>query len=330
MPPDINSKCQAVFNALDAKLYEQTPLIESYHICPLQLEDLFGVSQGVAHPTQPLILNIARLDQLDFYISGNKWPKMRLWFQTVLQQYDLAKVTPLASMGGAHSNHLLAFVAAAKALKLKSRCYVRANGQGCELQMTPTLERLTAMGSELVPVSRQDYRVLRQAAQQGRVDEAFFLPEGGKSNEAVSGVANWAKLHQAWLKQYASLVVGCGTGTWLAGLSLGVPSVYCIGVPAVAGQAWLESDIHIMQKTHYTQAQWTLDWRFPQRKFGPVSPSVIETMRQIIPVPMDPIYMPRLVYVLLNRWWLNQLPVPCLMMHSGGLQALNSQVLSVG
>ena len=221
------------FKKLDTALFQQTPVIQQLELSSLLLNRLapFWPELQLANNTQPLSVDMLRLDYCHPFISGNKWPKMRTWIQQQLASGSQTLIT----MGGAHSNHLVAFAAACQQLQVNAICYVRANGQGEELLDTPTLQLLEQFNAEIKPVSRSAFRALREQAA-----DSSFLPEGGKSEEAMQSICEWVSLHRSAFESYSSIYTACGTGTWFSGLVAGLSfeklDINAVGVPAVAGQ----------------------------------------------------------------------------------------------
>lgn len=334
--------------ALDHQLFLAAPQLQQVYIDPMALSpaaknDLALVlPRHCAVPRSPLSLTIARLDQLHCFISGNKWPKMRKWwaqFCAGSQETGVVKIP--RSMGGAHSNHLVAFAAVGQALGVPVGCYVRANGQGAQLLPTPTLTLLDSLGALITPVSRSDFRRLRDNhtelhAPESLQDSFDFLPEGGRSLEAAASVGAWVEHQQAWLHAFNTVYVGCGTGTWLAGLVHGFAvtglSRHVIGVPAVAGEKWLAQDIAqllkgVAPKQTRLNKHWALDWSYPLPGFVPVPAEQLQALVRLFQCDVDPVYMPRILHVVLNRWCAGSLGPNPLVIHGGGLQANGSETV---
>jgi len=160
-----------------------------------------------------------RLDRLHPQWGGNKL--FKLYFN--LQHARAGGYTQVLSFGGAWSNHLHALAAAAKASGLRSIGVVR----GDEVRaLTPTLQDAVANGMELLPVSRADYKLIRDpvwlAALAERYPDAFLIPEGGDNALGLDGcelLGQWLYRHP---EQFDLLVTGVGTGTTLAGLARGM------------------------------------------------------------------------------------------------------------
>ena len=307
------------FKKLDTALFQQTPVIQQLELSSLLLNRLapFWPELQLANNAQPLSVNMLRLDYCHPFISGNKWPKMRAWIQ---QQLASGSHT-LTTMGGAHSNHLVAFAAACQQLQVNAICYVRANGQGEELLETPTLHLLKQFKAEIKPVSRTAFRALRE-----QVAENSFLPEGGKSEEAMKSICEWVSLHRSALEPYNSIYTACGTGTWFAGLVAGLSfeklNVNAIGVPAVAGQKWLANDIQaLLAFSKALSDNWALDWSFPVKGFTPLAPELVKTLGATLDVSLDPVYLPRVLYAVIKAWQEGRFAQTPLIIHSGGVQA---------
>lgn len=312
---------QQVLDQLDQHIFGQQPELQTRQLRTAEFQTLLASYFDISSTaSKPLELIFARLDVLHPDISGNKWPKLRDWFRQLPADVDC-----VGSMGGAHSNHLVAFAAVAKLLHLKCRCIVRANGLDRELQPTPTTARLAALGCDIEPVLRSEFRTWRQHS------ASWFLPEGGRSSGAVASVASWTQTHAHSWQGINTIACGVGTGTWLAGMNLGLAlaksEAQLLGVPAVAGQKWLAKDIEQLQSFDWNtrlKSRWSLDWSYPVRGFGPAQPTFVQALAALWQIPIDPVYMPRILYALIRRWCSGELTQPVLVVHGGGLQAAGS------
>lgn len=186
-------------------------------------------------------LAILRLDAIDPLISGNKWYKLR----PHLLAARAAGSRYIASVGGAHSNHLHALAAAGKRFGFNSVGLLRGHEQD-----TPTVRDLQTMGMQLHWLGYEGYRQRHQPnfwlRWQNRYADLYPIDEGGLSLLSAQGCAvlvdavraqlasiGWTDYHGWWL--------GVGTGTTLAGLRIAEDAhreVYgALAVPADHGPA---------------------------------------------------------------------------------------------
>lgn len=179
---------------------------------------------------------IKRDDLIHPYIAGNKWRKLKY----VLNDAICKDKRQLVTFGGAWSNHLLATAAASAIFGFKSIGYVRG-----ELVENANLSLCRLFGMELKPVDRTSYKNKQALFQHYHAadPEAYFIDEGGASQEALVGCA---EILQELNDTYDHLFCPCGTGTTLAGLQLGVKkfdvSIQLHGIAALAGN-FIQEDI---------------------------------------------------------------------------------------
>ncbi|WP_316830183.1 1-aminocyclopropane-1-carboxylate deaminase/D-cysteine desulfhydrase [Pedobacter aquatilis] len=157
-------------------------------------------------------LFVKRDDLIDPYISGNKWRKLKY----ILIKAKAENKNHLITFGGAFSNHLVATAAATARCGLKSTAFVR--GEEVENEML-LLCRL--FGMKLIFVSRALYKNKAALFQEyfKNDDNAFFIDEGGASEEAVIGCA---EVIDELTENYDHLFCAAGTGTTAAGLLQGI------------------------------------------------------------------------------------------------------------
>ena len=148
-------------------------------------------------------------------------------------------------------------------------------------------------------------------------------------------------MHAALFSGFQSIYTAVGTGTWIAGLMCGFSQlslqqlslqtpIELIGVPAVAGKKWLAQDIiSLFEQIHKESDKqrlcesksidWKLNWSYPKKGFGPVDPLMLEILAGIFPFPLDPVYLPRVLYVLILEY-LKGKREKSMVIHSGGLR----------
>lgn len=169
-------------------------------------------------------LAMLRLDLVDPLVSGNKWFKLQGHLQRAREQ----GATCLASLGGAHSNHLHALAAAARRFGFSSMGLLRG-----EPQDTPTVRDLRRFGMQLHWLGYGGYRERHREdfwdAWRAREPGLYCIDEGGAGLLGAQGCQPLVTLvegqhaavgwrdHDAWW-------LAAGTGTTLAGLVLGEQS----------------------------------------------------------------------------------------------------------
>ncbi|MCF6189718.1 MAG: pyridoxal-phosphate dependent enzyme [Cocleimonas sp.] len=166
-------------------------------------------------------LSVARADLIHPLVSGNKIYKL-------LPNIKYAKANgynELLSFGGAFSNHIHALAHMANQHSLKSIGIIRGEK---EYATNPTLQDARKAGMHLEFVTRENYQRRNEvdylAELQQRYPKALIVPEGGSSQQAITGCAQLAQhINNDEAQAFDTLTVACGTGATLAGLVCGAP-----------------------------------------------------------------------------------------------------------
>ncbi len=154
---------------------------------------------------------IKRDDLIDPFISGNKWRKLKYILQKAKQQNS----SHLVTFGGAYSNHLLATAAAAAKHRLSASAFVRGEGVSNEMLLLCKL-----FGMQLHFVSRDAYKDKLHLFNQNYANtDAYFIDEGGASEEAVLGCS---EIINELKEPFDHIFCAAGTGTTAAGLLKGI------------------------------------------------------------------------------------------------------------
>ena len=151
---------------------------------------------------------VKRDDLIHPLISGNKWRKLK----NILSKAQSEAKTHLVTFGGAYSNHLLACSAAANYNGLQCTGVVRGEQVKNEI-----LDKCAALGMRLIFVDRERYRNKHQIFKElfEKDDQAYFIDEGGASEEAVQGCEEIiTELHAT----FDHILCAAGTGSTAAGI----------------------------------------------------------------------------------------------------------------
>ncbi|TVZ39458.1 1-aminocyclopropane-1-carboxylate deaminase [Alteromonadaceae bacterium 2753L.S.0a.02] len=172
-------------------------------------------------------LYLLRLDSLCPSLGGNKIFKLFGHLRDYLEKgYEL----PVASFGGAHSNHLYALAHACHILGLPCVGFIRG-----EPSITPsaTLADLDALGMQLRFVRRSEYRLKEQLSWRQTQGNFYWIPEGGGGPRGVLGCIEIGRFLAA--QAPSAVALACGTGSTLAGIHLGLGDTPVLGVSALKG-----------------------------------------------------------------------------------------------
>ncbi|MFR9796468.1 1-aminocyclopropane-1-carboxylate deaminase/D-cysteine desulfhydrase [Streptomyces sp. MS06] len=241
-------------------------------------------------------LLLKRDDLVHPELVGNKWRKLAPGLRS-------AAGRPILTFGGAYSNHLRATAAAGRLLGVPTVGVVR----GEELAgrpLNPSLARCAADGMRLHFVDRATYRRKTEpdtlAALLRTVDarDAYVVPEGGSSAEAVRG----CRALGAELRDRADVAaVACGTGGTLAGLAAGLgPGGRALGVPVLRG-GFLDGEVRRLQEAAFggLRGDWRLDDRFHCGGYARTTPELhafADDFEQRHGVPVERLYVAKLLY----------------------------------
>ncbi len=271
-------------------------------------------------PLQQVIFNgyqiwIKRDDLIDPFISGNKWRKLKY----ILEKAARAQKRHLITFGGAYSNHLLATAAAAAKLNFRATAFIRGEEVSNEVLMLCKL-----YGMKLLFVDRIVYKDKLTLFKEvfGNDPDAFFIDEGGASEEAVEGCA---ELIAELPLNFNHIFCAAGTGTTAAGLLRGVQnfdlSAKLHVVPVLKGGAFISDEIFRYQP-NLNNLELHLDYHFGG--YAKTTPALIDFIRQFVAatgILIDPIYTGKMMFAifdLLERGMMEK-EEKILAVHSGGL-----------
>jgi 1-aminocyclopropane-1-carboxylate deaminase len=155
---------------------------------------------------------VKRDDQIDPYISGNKWRKLKYILADAIHE----EKSHLVTFGGAYSNHLVATASAASRAGLRATAFVRGEPVNNEMLLLCRL-----FGMELKFTSRDVYKNKKLLFEQhfSQDEQAFFIDEGGAGRAAVKGCA---ELIGELPEDVDHIFCAAGTGTTAAGLLEGI------------------------------------------------------------------------------------------------------------
>lgn len=258
---------------------------------------------------------VKRDDLIDPYISGNKWRKLK---------YILADVTAqgknhLVTFGGAYSNHLVATAAAAARNGLKATAFVRGEEVRNEMLLLCQL-----FGMQLIFIDRESYHHKRLVFEQHFKNnlEAYFIDEGGASEEAVKGCA---EIIEELTDRYDYIFCAAGTGTTAAGLLRGlnaaqIPTALHI-IPVLKGGDFIAEEISRYEK-NISKLHLHTEYHFGG--YAKTTPTLIEFIKEFTATTgllIDPVYTAKMFYAINDLIRTNQIEkdAKILAIHTGGL-----------
>ncbi|WP_443938325.1 1-aminocyclopropane-1-carboxylate deaminase/D-cysteine desulfhydrase [Pedobacter sp. MW01-1-1] len=263
-------------------------------------------------------LYIKRDDLIDPYISGNKWRKLKYLLKSAAEK----KKNHLVTFGGAYSNHLLATAAATAKTGLKATAFVR----GDEVE-NETLLLCKLYGMELIFTEREQYKN-KQAlfdAYFTKNPNAFFIDEGGASDEAIEGCS---EIIDELPEVYDYIFCAAGTGTTGAGLLKGLlkhvlPTQLHI-IPALKGATFIQDEIVKCIGTE-KNLHVHLDYHFGgYAKTTPELFQFIQFFSKQTGVLIDPVYTAKMFYAIHDLQKKGEIAADAkiLALHTGGLMGI--------
>ena len=269
-------------------------------------------------------VDILRLDKVNALAPGNKWFKLAL----NLAAAKAASAQTVLSFGGAFSNHLHALAAIAHDQGLAAVACVRADP---EQGLTPTLHDAVAWGMRLHYLSRSDYRRRHDSSFINEIlaqySRPYLIPEGGANVLGAQGCRAIVELIPENGRDYSAVVMACGTGTTLAGVSAQVANgVKVMGIPVLKAEAYMAADIHGLQLAlDHHRGNWALDHRFHGGAYARLSPQLCEFILRFEAthgVTLDPVYTAKMMYAVETMVNNGEFAAGSriLAIHSGGLQ----------
>jgi 1-aminocyclopropane-1-carboxylate deaminase len=235
---------------------------------------------------------VKRDDLIDPYISGNKWRKLKY----ILQKVQTLQKTHIVTFGGAYSNHLVATAAACSRSGLKSTAFVRGEAIQNEMLMLCRL-----YGMDLIFADRVSYKnkELLYDIHFGTNSDAYFVDEGGASQEAVHGCSEIiAELPPG----VDHIFCAAGTGTTAAGLLKGIYdanlTTHLHVIPVLKGGDFILKEI---EKYVEVKKQLTIHTDYHFGGYAKTSPELFSFMKSFVAeegILIDQVYTAKMFYAI--------------------------------
>lgn len=272
-------------------------------------------------------LFVKRDDLIDEHISGNKWRKLKHNVALAKQK----KMEGILTFGGAYSNHLLATAAACQQEGLHAIGIVR--GDELNEQSNPTLRDCSAMGMQLVFVSREIYKQRYEKMWHEELTYEFpnhlIVPEGGANFYGIIGCQEILKEVE---EKVDHIFVAQGTTATSCGILLSMNNEQTLHVvPALKGFEAKQE----MQELHRDAGIPKEDWQEGLTKtvvhsdyhfggYGKVTDELLHFMKEFeeeMGLPLDPVYTGKTMFALIDQVSNGALDgTSVLFVHTGGLQ----------
>jgi 1-aminocyclopropane-1-carboxylate deaminase len=263
-------------------------------------------------------LSVLRLDKIHPSISGNKFFKLRYYFD---EAKHLGK-TKIITFGGAWSNHIAATAAASKLYEFQSTGYIRGEEPKT---LSQTLKTAKELGMQLIFCSRDEYVSIKRNFTEENKNE-YVINEGGYGSNGAAGAATI--LSYCRKEIYSHFVCATGTGTMLAGLVMSsLASQQITGISVLKNNLDVSDEINALLNETNQRFSILHDYHFGgYAKHKPELISFMNTFYEQTSIPTDFVYTGKLFFGIVNCI-ANDFFSPgsnLLAIHSGGLQGNSS------
>lgn len=265
-------------------------------------------------------ISILRLDKIHTVISGNKWFKLKYYFQYAKDEgYD-----SIITFGGAFSNHIAASSLAASIHQFKSIGIIRGEEPK---QWSHTLLEAQANGMQLHFVSRAEYDDMKRASSNNlfqQFDDSYIIPEGGYGEPGVKGAEDILKLFDT--SSFTHIVSAVGTGTTIAGIiKTALPQQQVIGISAMKNNTALDGEIKALLSQKFLHGNFTINHNYHFGGYAKHTPELLCWMNDFFSetgVPLDFVYTGKTMFAIMDLIKNGDIPSGSnvLMIHTGGLQ----------
>jgi len=291
------------------------PQMESFNQ-EVRFENAYGVE-----------LFIKRDDVLHKEISGNKFRKLKYNLEAAKE----AGKKKLLTFGGAYSNHIAAVAAAGKYFGFETIGIIRGDELLDKFLENPTLRKAYEDGMQFEFVSRGQFRNKYDALFLERLKQLYgdyyLIPEGGTNHLAVKGCEEILNKDDEFFDVICCAV---GTGGTVSGLvNASRPHQMVLGFPALKGD-FLTDEIRIYAEND----RWKLVTDYHFGGYAKINNELKQFMQYFFNenlISLDPVYTSKMVFGVFDLITKGYFApgTKVLMIHTGGLQGLQSKIAEI-
>ena len=272
------------------------------------------------HTGEKCLFDVARFDEIDPVVSGNKLFKLKYNLEKAIQEKKRGVIT----MGGAYSNHLAATARVCSLAGLDSIGIIRGE---IPASLNHTLSYCQSQKMKLIPVSRSSFDHPLQLINdlEDQYQDFLFIPMGGANSEGIRGAAEMADRIPDF-ETYEIILCAVGSGTMFNGLKQRINDQQTlIGIPVMKLHPENDKEFLDSLTNENERKNCRIITSFAGKGFGKAEPEVISLMNETykeFDLPLDFVYTGKLLnalYSLLIQEQINP-KKKILFIHSGGLQ----------
>ena len=269
-----------------------------------------------------LYCSFLRLDLLHPVVSGNKLFKLKYYLEEAQSNHQKGIVT----LGGPHSNHLVASAYAAKESKLESIGLVRGEQP---VILSETLRDCQAYGMELKFTSREIFDATTTNMLQERYPAHLVIQQGGYGKTGMRGAMDILKIKGT--EEFDYILAACGSGTTGAGLIRAAhPNQRVVLLSVLKNNFSILDEINaLVESTEKNYPDFDMLFDFHLGGYAKKNTALFKTMNSFHSkhqIPTDFVYTGKLVHGFYQLAKDSFFPKKSkiLLIHSGGLQGNRS------
>lgn len=264
---------------------------------------------------------------------GNKWRKLQYNLAHILNQPERL---PILTFGGPYSNHIAAVASAGRHFNIPTIGVIRG-----EVVTNPTLTKARTDGMQLHFIDRTTYRQKHTPEIQQQFLKQFgkvhLIPEGGTNALALKGCTALGKELAAQLPDMTHLLLACGTGGTLAGVTLGLEAtnIEVLGISALKGN-FLTREVEQLLNSQFDAipTSWQIFTTFHHGGYAKAPKDLVRFINQFqtqYDIPLEPVYTGKVAWALDQLIAQNYFPEGSrvVLLHSGGLQGLVGGLMEI-
>ena len=270
--------------------------------------------------TKGVELYVKREDQINAFVSGNKYRKLKY----NLLEAEKTGYKTLLTFGGAFSNHIAAVASAGHLIGFKTIGVIRGDELESKISENATLNFAQENGMQFKFVSREIYRSKTSESflesLKAEFGDFYVIPEGGTNELAVKGCQEILYPEDF---NFDYICCSVGTGGTISGLINGSkPSQQVLGFPALKGD-FLKEDI----SKFASQTNWKLITGYHFGGYAKINDELVAFINQFksdYSLPLDPVYTGKMLFGIMDLIEQNYFPKgsKILAIHTGGLQGI--------